>query len=413
MRLPVYLICLLALGVPSVAVSTTRVVPTDQPTIQGAIDASLAGDTVLVKPGRYHERIRLGGRALTLRSVAGPESTVIDGGGAGTVVSFAPVDDGDCVLEGFTVTAGAHPERAGGVHIEGASPTLRNNVIRDNVGGRLGHGISLVDSERALIDANLISANRSWAIGNGAGGGGGIGVLRGGAVEIRGNRILGNRVDRYSSGGGINLFDSGATQIVGNRIVGNLARLAGAGIAVHGRSHARIENNLIVDNRVIEPGFGGGVHWLLLAGSGGPQLIGNTIAGNQAQAGAGVYADGEDRHARIVNNLVLAAPGRSAIECGDYSDLLPPIVRHNNALSDVDAYAGLCDRATAGGGNQSQPPRFVAGTWRLAPGSPGIDAGDVAATREALDLEGNPRRCAANDMLAAAVDIGAFEYCGR
>jgi parallel beta-helix repeat protein len=413
MRLPLSLLCLVALGSSPEAMATTRVVPTEQPSIQGAIDASQAGDTVLVQPGLYRERIQFRGRALTVRSIAGPESTIIDGGGAGTVVDFAAVNDGDCVFEGFTVTGGAHPEQAGGVHIEGASPTLRHNIIRGNAGGRLGHGISLVDSDHALIESNQISANRSWAAGNGAGGGGGIGVLRGVAVEIRGNQIQDNRVDRYSSGGGIYLFDSGATQIVGNRIIGNDARLAGAGIAVHGRSDARIENNLIVDNRVLEPGTGGGVHWLVFAGSGGPALIGNTIVGNQAHAGAGVYADGEDSRARIVNNLVLAASGGSAIECGDYSDLLPPIVHHNNALSDVDAYAGLCDSAVIHRANLSTPPRFIAGTWQLAPGSAGIDGGDAGATRELLDLAGNLRRCASDDVLAPAVDIGAFEYCGR
>lgn len=388
-----------------------HVVPTDQPTIQSAIDASMPGDTVLVRPGVYREHIRFGDRAVILRSAFGPTLTTIDGGGTDTVVSFASSTRGDSVLEGFTITGGAHAVHAGGVHIEQASPTLRHNVIRGNIGGRHGHGISLVDSDHALIEANEISANRSWVAGNGAGGGGGIGVLRGAAVAIRGNQILGNWVGRYSSGGGIYLFDSGATEIVGNLIIGNGARLAGAGIAIHGLSDARVENNLIVNNRVIEPGFGGGVHWLIRAGSTGPYLIGNTIAGNQASAGAGVYADGEDRRARIVNNLVLAPAGLNAVECGDFSDLLPPVVHHNNAVSDGSAYAGLCASAAANALNVSKPPRFIPGTWQLAPGSPGIDGGDSAAAAETLDLDGNLRRCSVDDVELPAVDIGAFEYC--
>lgn len=413
MRTSLSLLCVSVLCCPAAAFATVRVVPNDQPTIQSAIDASIAGDTVLVQPGAYREHLLFRGRAVTLRSVAGPALTMIDGGGTDTVVSFVAGERGDSVIEGFTITGGAHPVHAGGVHIEGASPVLRDNVIRGNLGGRLGHGISLVGSDHALIEANEISGNRSWLAGNGAGGGGGIGVLGPGAVSIRGNRILGNWVSRYSSGGGIYLFDSGATQIVGNLISGNGARLAGGGIAIHGLSDARIENNLIVNNRVIEPGFGGGVHWLIRPGSSGPALVGNTIAGNLASAGAGVYADGEDYRARIVNNLVLAPTGLSAIECGDFSDLLPPIVHHNNALSDVGAYAGLCAPATADRSNLSRAPQFLPGTWRPTRGSAGVDSGDPRAMTEKLDLEGNPRACATSAGAHANVDIGALEYCGE
>lgn len=386
-------------------------VPYDFDTIQGAIDAAAAGDTVLVEPGIYRERISFRGRALLLLSRAGPAVTVIDGDASGTVVSFRQGEGTDAVLDGFTITGGSHPRDAGGIHVYGASPTLRNNIVRANVGGRRGHGISLVNSASAWIEGNQISGNHSWPDGNGAGGGGGIGVEGSGAVEIRGNRISDNRVQRYSSGGGINLVNAGVVRIVGNRIEGNQARLSGGGIAIYGNSGARIENNLVIDNRLSQPGHGGGVQWLINAGPLAPDLIGNTIAGNHAQSGAGIYADGLDQYSRISNNLVLAPAGMTAIECGDFGDLAPPIVRHNNALSDVEAYAGLCALAMTGArdGNRSQAPQFASGSWRLAPGSPGIDAGDGLAAREHLDLEGRARVSDGDGDGVAVIDIGALE----
>lgn len=411
MRFPI-LCCGLSLLLPTaLQAQHVFVVPTDVSTIQGAIDAADVGDSVLVEPGIYRERIVFRGRPLLLLSRGGPALTVIDGGAGGTVVSFTQGEGPDAVLDGFTITGGVHTSDAGGVHISGSSPTLRHNVIRGNLGGRHGHGVSLLDSAAAVLVDNQISENSSWPAGNGAGGGGGIGVEGIGAVEIRGNRILGNQVGRYSSGGGINLVNAGSARIIGNRIEGNRARLSGAGIAIYGSSDARVENNLIVGNRLSEPGQGGGVQWLVLSGSSGPRLIGNTIVDNQARAGAGIHADGLDERARIVNNLVLAPPGMTAIECGDFGDLAAPILRHNNALSDVAAFAGLCGPLGADQrhGNRSQPPLFVPGSWRLLPGSPGIDAGDGLAAEELVDLDGLRRVIDGDGDGHALVDIGALE----
>src|SRR5262245_49247689 len=66
-------------------------VPADQPTIQSGIDAAVDGDTVLVAPGLYVERIWFMGKAITVKSSGGPAVTVIDGSGPGpsSVVTFA------------------------------------------------------------------------------------------------------------------------------------------------------------------------------------------------------------------------------------------------------------------------------------------------------------------------------------
>src|SRR6266481_2840663 len=63
-------------------------VPTNQPTIQAAINAANNGDTVLVAPGTSTENINFNGKAITVTSSGGPSVSIIDGGAKGSVVTF-------------------------------------------------------------------------------------------------------------------------------------------------------------------------------------------------------------------------------------------------------------------------------------------------------------------------------------
>lgn len=65
-----------ALLASSAAAQTTIRVPADQPTIQSGIGAAAPGDTVLVAPGTYVERINFSGKAITVTSETGPAGTV-------------------------------------------------------------------------------------------------------------------------------------------------------------------------------------------------------------------------------------------------------------------------------------------------------------------------------------------------
>lgn len=383
------------------ALASEHVVPTDVPTIQAAIDRAKDGDLVRVLPGLYRERINFQGRAIAVVSTHGAELTVIDGLWLGSVVRFDSGEDRRARLEGFTITHGRDAWHAGGVHIDNASPTLRNNRIVDNQGGAQGHGLSLLQSG-AWLEGNVIASNRSVSGAHGAGGGGGIGIHGPGAVTLIGNQIVGNEV-RYSGGGGIALVDAGPVWMVANTVQGNRARLHGAGLSVLGRSQIRIEQNLLVGNQLSEPGAGGGVYWQLYGG-GRVELIGNTVADNQAERGSAVYADGSDADSTLINNLLLGVAERSTLECGDLGDLQPPRYQHNNVWGGI-AYAGLCADV---GANLSRKPEFERG-YVPAAASAGVDQGDDTASMLAWDLAGAARVQDGNGDGRRQIDIGAFE----
>jgi hypothetical protein len=127
-------------GLPAVTTAETIRVPADAPTIQAAIDAAVAGDTVLVSPGTYIETITFRGKAITVASEQGPEVTIIDGNRAGSVVTFASGENRNAVLTGFTVRNGATSFSGGGVRIQNAAPSIVGNWIVAN-GACSGAGI--------------------------------------------------------------------------------------------------------------------------------------------------------------------------------------------------------------------------------------------------------------------------------
>lgn len=132
------------------------------PNLQDRIDAAIQGDTIWVEPGIYYEHITLR-NGLVVKSIAGPDSTIIDGDGTGDVIS-APYLDPTAVLDGFTIRNGST-----GINIERGGVTIVNNIITGNSRGLWMIG-SFVYSD-PIIKYNLfvgntgkaIDANNSWA----------------------------------------------------------------------------------------------------------------------------------------------------------------------------------------------------------------------------------------------------------
>lgn len=263
-------------------------VPRDVATVQAAIDSARAGDTVLVAPGHYYENLRLRGRNIVLASefiVTGDtsviERTILDGSrptnaDSGTVLSIYQFEDSTTVVEGFMITGGTGTvwydnkdkiffREGGGLLIDLAGPTIRNNVITGN----------RADS----VHAGVLSA-------------GGGGVRIGFADPILERNVITHNHGRY--GGGVVLFYA-AAQLRGNVITENSGGedFGGAGLWMWGNLTRRlpyvVTDNVIRKNvasgpdgksrlRRVQPmaGRGGGLSRRDAAAT----MRGNIISGN-------------------------------------------------------------------------------------------------------------------------------------
>ena len=82
--------------------SATIYVPDDYPTIQAAVDAASAGDTIIVRDGTYIENIEVD-KSLTIQSENGPDSTIVQAEDSGDNVFSVTADYVE--ISGFTVEA--------------------------------------------------------------------------------------------------------------------------------------------------------------------------------------------------------------------------------------------------------------------------------------------------------------------
>jgi hypothetical protein len=396
-------------ALPAAAQNTIHV-PADQATIQGAINAANAGDTVLVAPGTYIENINFQGKAITLMSSSGPTVTTINGGAKGTVVTFNHNENATSIIRGFTITNGfqnGYP--GGGISVSSASPTIAGNVISGN---RAAVGIGIyVNGGSPLISSNTITANNQNGAGDGGQGGGGI-LLSGGSgttPQVIGNLISNNSVASGGDGGGISAWGSGGL-IANNIIQGNTAYNFAGGIAVQAPNGLLVVQNLIVNN-VVRAGSGGG-GWISQPSGATVTFLNNTIVGNTASdSTSGIFTTGFAQTDTFTNNIVVAAHNQIAITCSSTYSPISPAFSYNDAYSDSGQnWAGVCAHGS-GTGNISADPMFLTTSdYHLQWGSPAVDAGSNSAPNlPATDYVGNPRTVDGNGDGNAVVDMGAYE----
>lgn len=270
-------VAILLASSPLISSAKTIVVSPGQ-SIESAIRGANNGDVVEVAPGTYKQTIRFWGKAVTLRSQAGPESTIIDGGGnSGPLVSFFDNESQTSVIDGFTLVNGVTGGGGGAITAQnGASPIIRNNIIRNNR-ALIGGGVYLYTDSSAQIENNTFSDNHTE--GNNTGGAA-IAASYGGHPMISKNKFLRNTVNgNPASGGAIFLSQGSGGTIDGNYFEANSCTFDAADVATGGAVH------VIHDTR----------------SHGGVIISNNRFLNNTANYGGAVGAE-EGASMKLVNN---------------------------------------------------------------------------------------------------------------
>ena len=380
----------------SLQAQTTIRVPEDQPSIQDAINVASSGDTVLVAPGTYFENLFFGGKAIAVKSSAGADSTIIDGGGI-VVVSFQSFEGQTTVLDGFTIRNGGAD---GAIVVFFSSPTISNNIIRDNA----GCGIYILSSPSAVVANNAIS-NNLMTCPNQAGGAG-IAIDGSGSPLITGNTISNNGSNFLIGGGiGVSSFSADATPVITNNTIKDNQAQMGAGIMLDFGANALITQNLIIENMAQ---LGGGVAIRGASGS----LTSNTIANNDGLTdGSGIFLDSFTSPLSFIDNVIVGRTGNTVFFCNTFSPDLT--LTNNDVFAPANpAYGGACADATGANGNISVDPMFVDSSqsdYHLQAASPVIDQGTSAPNLQQNDFEGQIRVLDGNEDGIAVVDMGVYE----
>lgn len=263
---------------PVAVFSATLNVPEDYASIQGAINESSDGDSVLVAPGTYVQNLDFLGKSIHVVSSDGPLVTIIDGNASNCCVRFASQEDENSILEGFTITNGFSASWGGGIYIEDSSPVIRNNIITGNDCSSHGSGVYYFGFWPELpghprIENNIISDNQQ----------GGIALFEPASAWIIGN-TLENNVGNQKS---IQVMHSDNVLISGNTVHGG-----NRGIFVENSHRVQISDNVVTEHG----GDGIKVSYV-------DSLV---VSGNMTSENGmnGIYLRDINQYAEVKNNLV-------------------------------------------------------------------------------------------------------------
>ncbi|OGO23359.1 MAG: hypothetical protein A2144_12870 [Chloroflexi bacterium RBG_16_50_9] len=415
--------------------------------IQHGIDAASPGSTVLVAAGTYLETIKLKS-GVTVKG-AGARVTIIDGGGAGPVVTAVGVSSG-ASLRAFTIKNGNvnsgggmynenstlevldctftanSAEWGGGMFNSNSSLTVTRCNFSGNSATRGGGG--MYNYKSPLIITDCVFAGNTSDFGGGMGNydssptitnscfsdnkgnyGGGISNKENSSPKItnctfRGNKsIEGGGIDNNNSPSviincnfsnnsaewGAGIFDyASSSTVTGCMFLSNKASRGGGGIYIDRAQSAKITNCLFTNNSAA---WGGGI-----ANYDSLSLITNcTLSRNSGTDGVGGMDNQQDSSPKVINSIFWNNNGE---------------ISNDGTSTAIITYSDV-QGGYIGEGNISSDPMFVdpaRGNYHLKAGSPCVDAGTNTGA-PSTDIDGNPRPIDGNYDSLAVADIGADE----
>lgn len=400
---------LIAVGAASAAIHR---VPEQFPTIRDAMSSSQHGDTILVGPGTYREQVKFFGLEVTLASTGGPDVTVIDANGHDAAIVIQRGQTPATTIDGFTITTQGTGR---GILLNGASPRISNNVIRDNHAAS-GAGI-FCQSSSAIIVGNRFSENAGF--GQFSPPGGAVSVALGSNPTLEGNTFHENSITD-NGGGAIGIESAGAT-IIGNHFESNSAAFGDAVYVGSTSDPVVIRDNtfrgnfvgvtgfVVLDELTIERNHFDGDALELHACS-NSRLVNNTFRGSYVRTR-------EMSGCRLIHNtlfdseLIIDAAEVIAVNTIIWGQNASPV--EENGSGTLTARYCNVRGGWPGEENIDVDPRLVAvdeGDLRLRIDSPCVDAGTLDdADLPANDVEGQARPLPGRPFGDALADIGADE----
>lgn len=332
--------------------------------VQSAIDDAVSGDTVAVCAGTWTENLTIPAIELTLRGY-GADTTVLDGGGSGTVVliesgadlelaDLAIVNGSESGVSGYSadlLTCGVRFEgnsshNGGGLALGSGTWTGEDVTFVGNYAEYSGGGASLGTVTTLLAHATFTENDVGYE-------GGGMHLGSEGSAELWDSRFESNHSEHDGAGIATNGWSTGG-DITLNRVVftDNIAVGGGAAISSEGWSLItfRLNECTFTDNRA--GGDGGAVD----VGSWGGNTIvstGSLFSGNTAGTGGAIALGGwGPMTLSLIDTLIT---GNSATSSAGAID----------ATGRGDSWVSLTD-STVSNNSAAQGGAFALGGWGLA-----------------------------------------------
>jgi hypothetical protein len=371
-------------------------------TLQRAAGQVRPGDTVHVRDGHYagghFTRSGTAAEPIVLAAYPG-ETPVINANNPVTIDGINLEGASHMVVEGFTVI---ETDRAGIRAVECENVVIRRN--RADLNTRWGIFTGFCDD--LLIEHNETSRSTDEH---------GIYVSNSGdRPVIRNNLIWGNNANGIHMNGDASAGGDGIIShaLVENNIIFDNGSAGGSGINCDGVQDSLIRNNLIHSSRA------GGISLYRIDGGGpssGNRVLNNTVLTSSSTGRWALNIRDGAVDTTVRNNILWTDHGfRGSISLG--ADSLPGLSSDRNAVMDrfsTDAGNSRITlaqwRAATGQDQQSfisTPAALFADAgaddYRLADGSPAVDAGETRADVP-RDLAGKPR------PHGTSHDIGAYE----
>lgn len=229
--------------------------------VQTAVDASEAGDTLVLADETFVENVLID-KSITL---TGEEGTVLDGNGAGGVMT---VTDGVTVKIQVLMVTNGRSDFGGGIENLGTL-LLDSVVISGNLANLEGGGIDNFGGHLTIVNS-LIQGNIAHS---------GGGISSDTMLTLSHSLITHNRATE--AGGGLYNYEHG--YILNSSLVENLVTGQGSGGGIYNEGNLSLVGTLVQENSTV---WGGGIfnEYLLT-------VTHSALIANAAAYGAGVYND--------------------------------------------------------------------------------------------------------------------------